>query len=167
MEVVYSFRDSFSTTFLTAILINLFPIIVTLIVFFSQIKKKFPKKRFCVITMVVVLLFCFANFFIEATRVYDLYKTEYKRVEGYVEQLAFYGENSLRGDSFVVDGVTFIIYPSNYTYDIGYRKPKEDGGAIVSNGQKVAIEYVFYEGKKENIIMKLEIADQSDKTVDR
>ena len=108
MEVVYSFRDSFSTTFLTAILINLFPIIVTLIVFFSQIKKKFPKKRFCVITMVVVLLFCFANFFIEATRVYDLYKTEYKRVEGYVEQLAFYGENSLRGDSFVVDGVTFI-----------------------------------------------------------
>ena len=62
MEVVYSFRDSFSTTFLTAILINLFPIIVTLIVFFSQIKKKFPKKRFCVITMVVVLLFCFVLF---------------------------------------------------------------------------------------------------------
>ena len=167
MEVVYSFKDSFSTTFLAAILTNLFPIVVVLLVLLVHRKGKQTKQRIGKFAMIIVLLLCVVHFYVEVTQLYGLYKKENNRVEGYVEQLAFYGENSLRGDSFVVDGVSFIIYPSANTYQIGYRKPKEDGGVITSNGQKVAIEYVFYEGKKENIIMKLEIAEQSDKTGDQ
>lgn len=154
MEVVYSFRDSFSTTFLIAILINLFPIIVALLVLFVHRKEKNTKQKIAKIVMIIAILFCIANFYIEVTKIYDLYKTEYKRVVGCVEQLTLLGENYQRYDLFVVNGVTFIIYPSANTYDIGYSKPKEDGGAITSNGQKVAIEYVYYNGK--NIIMKLE-----------
>lgn len=167
MEVVYSFKDSFSTTFLAAVLINLFPIVVVLLVLFVHRKGKQTKQRTGKFVLLVVLLLCVAHFYVEVTQLHSLYKTEYKRVEGYVEQLSLHGENYMRCDSFVVDDVTLVIYPGNYTYDIGYNKCKKDGGAIKSNGQKVAIEYVFYEGKKENIIMKLEIADQSDKTVDR
>ena len=167
MEIVYSFKDSFSATFLVAILTNLFPIVVVLLVLFVHRKGKQTKQRIEKFALIIVLLLCVVHFYVEVTQLHSLYKTEYKRVEGYVEQLSLHGENYMRCDSFVVDGVTLVIYPGNYTYDIGYNKCKEDGGAITSNGQKVAIEYVFYEGKKENIIMKLEIADQTDKTVDR
>ena len=158
MEVIYSFKDSFSTTFSIAILTNLLPIVITLIVLFSQIKKEFSSKKFIIFVLIIVVMISFANFYIEVTQLYGLYKTEYKRVEGYIEQLTLHGENYNRYDSFVVDGVALVIYPNNR---IGYNKCKKDGGAITNNGQKVTIEYVFYEGKKENVIMKLEVENQS------
>lgn len=125
------------------------------------------KNILCVVlpvSILFMLFLCIANVYgfvnIKTNIVEPYFNGEYLTVEGNVanfKPLASHGKGT---ESFEVNGIKFNYSKTSVEY-IGYNKVSNEGGYIKRNNQKVRIRYIYDKTYDTNLILKLEISNNS------